>query len=145
MKANANPKSALILTRLQKYFIQEKCPFYYIGDFVILDENCLEVHEPKHQRNSLDHFPNNLGFKGQLEVNSEVLLPQLISKIIICDITHLNFSAIRISYNSFIFLTASERLQELDLDEITVTSKNGEIVPYEDLLDHVPFLRHLKL
>uniref|UniRef100_A0AC35FNU0 Uncharacterized protein n=1 Tax=Panagrolaimus sp. PS1159 TaxID=55785 RepID=A0AC35FNU0_9BILA len=51
----------------------------------------------------------------------------------------------KISYDDFKFLTSSGRLEILYLCKTIVTSKTGEIIPYESLLDHTPELKRLSL
>uniref|UniRef100_A0A914Q5D7 Uncharacterized protein n=1 Tax=Panagrolaimus davidi TaxID=227884 RepID=A0A914Q5D7_9BILA len=49
------------------------------------------------------------------------------------------------NYLAFKFLTASGKIKELELNQTIVTLKNGNVVPYEILLQHTPNLRVLKI
>uniref|UniRef100_A0A914P0V1 Uncharacterized protein n=1 Tax=Panagrolaimus davidi TaxID=227884 RepID=A0A914P0V1_9BILA len=150
MKKNATEKQALKLMKTNKYFIREKCPFIYFDDYFVLTQNFVhQTHStPKAMYYRIEELPNNLGISGTLNVQHENLLSQFISKCIIFDLKCLNFNwlkNVKISYNDFKFLTSSGRLEKLDLGPTNVTSKNGEIIPYESLLDHTPALRRLCL
>uniref|UniRef100_A0AC35G168 Uncharacterized protein n=1 Tax=Panagrolaimus sp. PS1159 TaxID=55785 RepID=A0AC35G168_9BILA len=89
-------------------------------------------------------------FSGTLNIQHENLLSQFISKCVTCDLKCLWFTNVcwiieKISYDDFKILTSSGRLKMLDLGKTIVTSKNGEVIPYESLLDHTPALRFLYL
>uniref|UniRef100_A0A914R8F6 Uncharacterized protein n=1 Tax=Panagrolaimus davidi TaxID=227884 RepID=A0A914R8F6_9BILA len=85
---------------------------------------------------------------GTLYIREENHFSQFISKCLICDLKCLIFyfwEIQKISYDDFKVLTSSGRLEILDLGPTIVTSKNGEIIPYDSLLDHTPALRYLRL
>uniref|UniRef100_A0A914Q1I8 Uncharacterized protein n=1 Tax=Panagrolaimus davidi TaxID=227884 RepID=A0A914Q1I8_9BILA len=152
MKKNATEKQVLKLMKTNKYFIREKCPFIYFGVRVSLTQNF--VHQILSDTNVMNYrieeLPNNLGISGALYIQHENLLSQFNSKCIIFDLKCLYFinqwwKIEKISYDDFKVLTSSGRLKTLDLGPTIVTSNNGEIVPYESLLDHTPSLRYLYL
>uniref|UniRef100_A0A914PNC1 Uncharacterized protein n=1 Tax=Panagrolaimus davidi TaxID=227884 RepID=A0A914PNC1_9BILA len=148
MKKDATEKQALKLMKTNKYFIQKKCPFIYLGDNVTLTQNF--VHSPSNNCR-INELPNNLGVSGELYINRGDLLTQFISKCVICDLKELTFTNTnwymieKISYDDFKFLTSSGRLEILSLGKKIVTSNTGEIIPYESLLDHTPALQYLRL
>uniref|UniRef100_A0A914Q4M3 Uncharacterized protein n=1 Tax=Panagrolaimus davidi TaxID=227884 RepID=A0A914Q4M3_9BILA len=152
MKKNATEKQALKLMKTNKYFIREKCPFIYFGDYVVLTQNFVNqtffLSDEMNYR--IDELPNNLGICGTFFIEEGNHLSQFISKCVICDLKCLCFtiswkSIKKISYDDFKVLTSSGRLEKLDLGPTIVTSNNGEIIPYEYLLDHTPELRSLCL
>uniref|UniRef100_A0A914Q3H5 Uncharacterized protein n=1 Tax=Panagrolaimus davidi TaxID=227884 RepID=A0A914Q3H5_9BILA len=98
----------------------------------------------------IEELPNNLGICGTLFIQEKDLVSQFISKCVVCDLKDLIFindwwKTRKISYADFKFLTSSGRLEKLILGTTIVTSNNGEIIPYESLLDHTPTLRYLFL
>uniref|UniRef100_A0A914R020 Uncharacterized protein n=1 Tax=Panagrolaimus davidi TaxID=227884 RepID=A0A914R020_9BILA len=150
MKKNATEKQALKLMKTNKYFIREKCPFIYFDDYFVLTQNFVhQTHStPKAMYYRIEELPNNLGICGTLHIQHENLLSHFISKCVMFDLKCLNFNwtkNVKISYNDFKVLTSSGRLEKLDLGPTIVTSKNGEIIPYESLLNHTPALRRLCL
>uniref|UniRef100_A0A914QR31 Uncharacterized protein n=1 Tax=Panagrolaimus davidi TaxID=227884 RepID=A0A914QR31_9BILA len=153
MKKNATEKEALKLMKTNKYFIRKKCPFVYFGDSVRLTQNFVyQLLSPSNDMNyRIEELPNNLGISGELFIQHENLISQFISKCVTCDLKSLFFSNHYwyknkiISYDDFKFLTSSGRLEILNLGPTIVTSNNGEIIPYESLLDYTPALRYLSL
>uniref|UniRef100_A0A914QM03 Uncharacterized protein n=1 Tax=Panagrolaimus davidi TaxID=227884 RepID=A0A914QM03_9BILA len=153
MKKNATEKQAFKLMKANKYFIREKCPFVYFGDGVSLIQNLVlqllytPSNAPNVTKYKIEELPNNLGICGTLNIRHENIFSQFISKCVIFDLKCLIFmnSNEKISYDDFKVLTSSGRLETLDLGETIVTSNNGEIIPYESLLDHTPALRYLYL
>uniref|UniRef100_A0A914PUP5 Uncharacterized protein n=1 Tax=Panagrolaimus davidi TaxID=227884 RepID=A0A914PUP5_9BILA len=131
-----------------KYFIPKKSPFTYFGneyfyEWASLDENGLSFYP--YIEYKFNELPSNLGISRKLSVWDGIALPKLISKIIVCDIKSLCLRTPRISYTAFKFLTASGKIKELELNQTIVTLKNGNVVPYEILLQHTPNLRVLKI
>uniref|UniRef100_A0A914PV17 Uncharacterized protein n=1 Tax=Panagrolaimus davidi TaxID=227884 RepID=A0A914PV17_9BILA len=153
MKKNVTEKQALKLMKTNKYFIREKCPFIYFGDYVLLTQNYVhQAFSPPNVMNyTIKELPHNLGISGRLNIRKENLLSQFISKCVTCDLKWLIFinnnwwKIEKISYDDFKVLTSTGRLEKLDLGKTTVTSNNGEIIPYESLLDHTPALHYLCL
>uniref|UniRef100_A0A914PV50 Uncharacterized protein n=1 Tax=Panagrolaimus davidi TaxID=227884 RepID=A0A914PV50_9BILA len=149
MKNNATEKQALKLMKTNKYFIREKCPFIRFGVRVFLTQEYvlqyLSIRDVMNYR--IEKLPNNLGICGTLHIGNESLLSQFISKCVTCDLKDLVFinKIEKISYDDFKFLTSTGRLETLCLGQTIVTSNNGEIIPYESLLDHTPELRSLCL
>uniref|UniRef100_A0A914PBK1 Uncharacterized protein n=1 Tax=Panagrolaimus davidi TaxID=227884 RepID=A0A914PBK1_9BILA len=153
MKKNATEKQALKLMKRNKYFIREECPYIYFGDYVLLAQHY--VHQAYSPPNvtyyTIKELPNNLGINKTLCILHENLLSQFISKCVTCDLKCLDFvnnnwgKIEKISYDNFKALASSGRLEILDLGPTIVTSNNGEIIPYESLLDHTPELRCLCL
>uniref|UniRef100_A0A914QW89 Homing endonuclease LAGLIDADG domain-containing protein n=1 Tax=Panagrolaimus davidi TaxID=227884 RepID=A0A914QW89_9BILA len=150
MKKNANPKRALKLMKLNKFFLQEKCPFIHFagitdsfGDSVIAG-----FWTSKQKRYPIDKLPNNIGIGDALILRllfKAEYLSHFISKIIICDIKQLKCFNLRILYDEFKFLTSSGRVENVELKDTFVTSKKGEIISYENLLGLLPSLMYLKL
>uniref|UniRef100_A0A914QIK7 Uncharacterized protein n=1 Tax=Panagrolaimus davidi TaxID=227884 RepID=A0A914QIK7_9BILA len=155
MKKNATPKQALKLMKCNKYFIQAKCPFNYLGDVGVLHKNCIELYKKIKVTKKIsigwkeiplfemDQLPDNLGLCGTLRVYNEVLLPEFISKIVISNLKCLYLYEQKILFDDFKFLTVE--LEELGLNLTAIVSNNGEIIPYQNLLDHLPSLRCLNL
>uniref|UniRef100_A0A914QHF3 Uncharacterized protein n=1 Tax=Panagrolaimus davidi TaxID=227884 RepID=A0A914QHF3_9BILA len=144
IKKNGTPKQTLKSMNVIKYLIPKICPFTYFGKGyydVSLDENSLSAYA----RIVFNELPNNLGISGKLSVHDGNALPKLISKIIVCDIKYLCLRTPRISYIAFKFLTSSGKLKELELKKTIVTLENGDIVPYETLLENTPKLRVLNI
>uniref|UniRef100_A0A914PKN7 Uncharacterized protein n=1 Tax=Panagrolaimus davidi TaxID=227884 RepID=A0A914PKN7_9BILA len=140
MKKNANPKQAIKLSKLNKYFIQEKCPFIYIEDHAYIDSDSITFWNQEYKKYKINEIPNNLGIGISCFVRYDNLLPQLISKILVCNLKRLHISPdAKVSFNDFKFLTSSKSFFELDLHG-KVVDKDG-IVPYETLLENVPSLR----
>uniref|UniRef100_A0A914QMT6 Uncharacterized protein n=1 Tax=Panagrolaimus davidi TaxID=227884 RepID=A0A914QMT6_9BILA len=141
MKKNANPKQAIKLSKLNKYFIQEKCPFIYIGDYASVAFDGVSFWNQGNKDYKINEIPNNLGIGIEFHVHYENLLPQLISKVVICNLKYLNISrSAKLSFDDFKFLTSSKSFSQLNLHG-KVVDKDG-IVPYEILLENVPSLRH---
>uniref|UniRef100_A0A914PAM8 Uncharacterized protein n=1 Tax=Panagrolaimus davidi TaxID=227884 RepID=A0A914PAM8_9BILA len=97
-----------------------------------------------------EELPNNLGISGTLYIREKNLLSQFISKCVLCDLKCVFFTNDywineKISYDDFTALTSSGRLEKLGLGNTIATLNNGEIVPYESLLEHTPALRCLCL
>uniref|UniRef100_A0A914NXN5 Uncharacterized protein n=1 Tax=Panagrolaimus davidi TaxID=227884 RepID=A0A914NXN5_9BILA len=153
MKKNSTEKQTLKLMKTSKYFIREKCPFIYFGNDVLLTQNYVhQAFSPPNVMNyTIKELPHNLGISGTLTIQKENLLSQFISKCVIFDLKDLTFvnnywwKTGKISYDDFKVLTSSGRLEKLILCKTIVTSNNGEIIPYESLLDHTPALRYLCL
>uniref|UniRef100_A0A914QT56 Uncharacterized protein n=1 Tax=Panagrolaimus davidi TaxID=227884 RepID=A0A914QT56_9BILA len=87
---------------------------------------------------------------GTLNIQHENILSPFVSKCVIFDLKCLIFGnkwwgIEKISYDDFKALTSFGRLEKLDLGSTIVTSDNGEIIPYDSLLDHTPALRFLRL
>uniref|UniRef100_A0A914PWA7 Uncharacterized protein n=1 Tax=Panagrolaimus davidi TaxID=227884 RepID=A0A914PWA7_9BILA len=145
MKKNANPKQAIKLSKFKKYFIQEKCPFIYLGDYIHIYKDIVEFYNQEQKNYKINEIPNNLGIGIQtFHVYFDNLLPQLISKILICDLKRLQISScVKLSFDDFKFLTSSKSFLELYLYG-KVVDKDGT-VPYETLLDNVPSLRHFSM
>uniref|UniRef100_A0A914PMZ2 Uncharacterized protein n=1 Tax=Panagrolaimus davidi TaxID=227884 RepID=A0A914PMZ2_9BILA len=146
MKANANPnpKSSVKLMKLNKFFLQEKCPFTFLGQRVTLFQDCLKGRRYKEYK--LDELPNNLGFSDGICVEDGSLLPQLMSKTVACELETLTLKAQQISFDGFKFLISSGKIKRLELHNSCVINENDEIIPYEDLLDLIiPSLRTLEL
>uniref|UniRef100_A0A914QW14 Uncharacterized protein n=1 Tax=Panagrolaimus davidi TaxID=227884 RepID=A0A914QW14_9BILA len=141
MKKNANPKQAIKLSKLNKYFIQEKCPFIYFGDNIHAHNNSVSFcNNLEHKNYKINEIPNNLGIGIRFIVHYENLLPQLISKILICDLKRLYINQdAKLFFEDFKFLTSSKSFFELSLHGKVVDK--DEIVPYEILLENVPSLR----
>uniref|UniRef100_A0A914PF41 DUF38 domain-containing protein n=1 Tax=Panagrolaimus davidi TaxID=227884 RepID=A0A914PF41_9BILA len=93
----------------------------------------------------IEKLPNNFGISGILTIEHEILLPQLIPKIIVCDLNALILKSRKIFFDHFKFLTSSENLKELELHSTIVCYRNREIVPYEIILDSIPSLRSLQM
>uniref|UniRef100_A0A914PWR5 DUF38 domain-containing protein n=1 Tax=Panagrolaimus davidi TaxID=227884 RepID=A0A914PWR5_9BILA len=141
MKANAKPKQAVKLMKRSKYFLQGKCQYTFLGQFLTLHPDCLENYEEY----KLDELPNNLGFSDEICVEDGSLLPQLMSKTVACELEHLIIKAQQISFEGFKFLISSGKVKRLKLYNSSVINENDEIVPYEDLFDLIPSLRNLEL
>uniref|UniRef100_A0A914Q4A2 Uncharacterized protein n=1 Tax=Panagrolaimus davidi TaxID=227884 RepID=A0A914Q4A2_9BILA len=141
IKKNAYPKPAIKLSKLNKYFIQEKCPFIYIRENVHIYKDNVTFWNPGPKEYKIKEIPNNLGIGKTFRVYFENLVPQLISKIVICDLKYLYISpSAKLSFDDFRFLTSSKSFSELSVYG-KVVDKDG-IIPYETLLDNVPSLRH---
>uniref|UniRef100_A0AC35GMT6 Uncharacterized protein n=1 Tax=Panagrolaimus sp. PS1159 TaxID=55785 RepID=A0AC35GMT6_9BILA len=152
MKKNATEKQALKLMKINKYFIREKCPYIYFGDLLLTKNFVYQSFSSQNVINyRIEELPNNLGINGTLYIGHENLLSQFISKSVIFDLKCLNFinnnwwKTGKISYNDFKVLTLSGHLKKLSLVKTIVNSNNGEIIPYESLLDHTPTLRYFSL
>uniref|UniRef100_A0A914QN89 Uncharacterized protein n=1 Tax=Panagrolaimus davidi TaxID=227884 RepID=A0A914QN89_9BILA len=144
MKKNANPKLVIKLSKLNKYFIHEKCPFIYLGDNVDISNDSVSVWNQGRKNYKINEIPNNLGIGRIFHVYYENLLPQLISKVVICDLKYLYiYTDAKLSFNDFKFLTSSESFFKLGLYG-KVVDEDG-IVPYETLLENAPFLRHFSI
>uniref|UniRef100_A0A914QDU6 Uncharacterized protein n=1 Tax=Panagrolaimus davidi TaxID=227884 RepID=A0A914QDU6_9BILA len=92
-----------------------------------------------------EKLPKNFGISGILTINHEILLSQLIPKIVVCDLNALILKSRKIFFDHFKFLTSSENLKELELHSTIVCYRNREIVPYEIILDPIPSLRSLQM
>uniref|UniRef100_A0A914QTT3 Uncharacterized protein n=1 Tax=Panagrolaimus davidi TaxID=227884 RepID=A0A914QTT3_9BILA len=148
MKKNAILKQTVKLMKLNKFFLQEKFELFYLGDKTSvyqLNNNSVRISVNGENHYSIDELPNILGVSRYLLIYTDNVLPRLISKIIICDLKYLLLTLLRISFNDFKFLTSSVNFKKLLLNRAIVFSKNDEIVPYECLLDHVPYLQELRL
>uniref|UniRef100_A0AC35GCT7 Uncharacterized protein n=1 Tax=Panagrolaimus sp. PS1159 TaxID=55785 RepID=A0AC35GCT7_9BILA len=142
--------------KANKYFIRENCPFIYFGDNVSLTQNFVEQ-ALKHSAHAgalclmnygIEELPNNLGINGTLYIRKENFLSHFISKCVTCDLKSLIFGWCineKVTYDDFKFLTSSGLLEKLCLGKTIITSNNGEIIPYETLLEHTPALRFLYL
>uniref|UniRef100_A0A914Q1Q3 Uncharacterized protein n=1 Tax=Panagrolaimus davidi TaxID=227884 RepID=A0A914Q1Q3_9BILA len=127
--------------KLNKFFLQEKCPFTFLGQNVTLFQDGLKGQSYK--KFQMDELPNNLGFSGEICVEDGSLLPQLMSKTVACQHEKLILKAQQISFEGFKFLISSGKVKRLELHSSSVINENDEIVPYEDLLDLIPSLRNL--
>uniref|UniRef100_A0A914R3K3 Uncharacterized protein n=1 Tax=Panagrolaimus davidi TaxID=227884 RepID=A0A914R3K3_9BILA len=141
IKKNAKPKQAMKLSKLNKYFIQE---FIYLGDQVHIYDDNVTFLNPGRKKYKIKEIPNNLGIGKTFRVYFDNLLPQLISKIVFCDLSFLHISSsVKVSFEDFKFLTSSESFFELHLHGKVVDK--DEIIPYEILLENVPSLRHFSI
>uniref|UniRef100_A0AC35FPH2 Uncharacterized protein n=1 Tax=Panagrolaimus sp. PS1159 TaxID=55785 RepID=A0AC35FPH2_9BILA len=93
----------------------------------------------------MGEFPNKFSISGILTINHEILLPQLIPKIVVCDLNALILKSQKIFFDHFKFFTSSENLKELELHSTIVCYRNHQPVPYENILDSIPSLRSLQL
>uniref|UniRef100_A0A914PHX9 DUF38 domain-containing protein n=1 Tax=Panagrolaimus davidi TaxID=227884 RepID=A0A914PHX9_9BILA len=145
MKSNATPKQSFKLMKLHKFFIQEKCTFIYIGGHAHVSFDDVSFWNQENNKYKINEIPSNLGIEIEtFHVHYENLLPQLISKILICDLKHLLISPpAKVSFDDFKFLTSSKSFSELSLYG-KIVDKDG-IVPYEILLENVPSLRHFSI
>uniref|UniRef100_A0A914Q9P8 Uncharacterized protein n=1 Tax=Panagrolaimus davidi TaxID=227884 RepID=A0A914Q9P8_9BILA len=147
MKANANPKQALKLMKLNKYFIQENCPFIYIGNNTFVSENG-GIRTSNYTNEMIYKLPNNLGINGILRVHEDSTdidthIRLLFDKIIFFDLKCLILHVKKFKYDHFKTLISFGKLKELVLHDTIFISKNDEIIPYETLLDDLPSLRTL--
>uniref|UniRef100_A0A914QLN4 Uncharacterized protein n=1 Tax=Panagrolaimus davidi TaxID=227884 RepID=A0A914QLN4_9BILA len=143
MKANSSPLKSIILMKLNKFFIKEQCPFNYIGDDVVVYAAGIGFsNNEKYYK--IDELPNDLGISGSLIVVNETVVAELIQKIIIYDLKSLSFHTEKVSFKAFELLL-SLKPTELYLGKTIVASNNDEIIPYEELFDHMPSVRHLSL
>uniref|UniRef100_A0A914PIL8 Uncharacterized protein n=1 Tax=Panagrolaimus davidi TaxID=227884 RepID=A0A914PIL8_9BILA len=149
MKKKASPKKALKLMKLNKFFLQEKCPFIHFGGLTIFRDSVIpEFLASKQKTYPINNLPNNIGIGDALILRllfKAEYLSHFISKIIICDIKQLICYKLRILYDEFKFLTSSGKVKKVELEETFVTSKKDEIISYAELLGLVPSLTHLKL
>uniref|UniRef100_A0AC35FZS6 Uncharacterized protein n=1 Tax=Panagrolaimus sp. PS1159 TaxID=55785 RepID=A0AC35FZS6_9BILA len=140
---NANPKQATKLMKVNKYFIQEKRHFVNYGNRAFLYQYLVHFNNSKYYK--IHELPNNLGISGTLTIGHEIHLSQLIPKIAICDLKRLILNSQKVFFEDFKFLTSSENLKELELHSSIIYYKNGEIVPYEIILDSIPSLFSLQM
>uniref|UniRef100_A0A914PNY3 Uncharacterized protein n=1 Tax=Panagrolaimus davidi TaxID=227884 RepID=A0A914PNY3_9BILA len=141
---NANPRQATKLMKVNKYFIQEKRPFVNYGNRVFLYQYLVRFNNSKTYY-KIHELPNNLGISGTLTIGHEIHLSQLIPKIAICDLKRLILNSQKVFFEDFKCLTSSDNFKELELHSTIIYYKNGEIVPYEIILDSIPSLYSLQM
>uniref|UniRef100_A0A914QG88 Uncharacterized protein n=1 Tax=Panagrolaimus davidi TaxID=227884 RepID=A0A914QG88_9BILA len=93
----------------------------------------------------IEELPKNSGISGILTINQEILLPQLIQNIVVCDLNALILKSQKMFFYQFKFLTSSGSFKELEFHSTIVCYSNREIVPYEIILDSIPSLCSLQL
>uniref|UniRef100_A0A914PSB4 FBD domain-containing protein n=1 Tax=Panagrolaimus davidi TaxID=227884 RepID=A0A914PSB4_9BILA len=156
IRNNAIPEQTLKLMKVCKYFLYKKFPLNYVANidgFSNFGQPTLEYYQKvgnnfvKFEVVSLNDIPNNLCIGGEMELRNHLnFVISLIPKIFACELKCLIFYYLtNIEYAHFKLLTLFGKVEKLALIESTIIYNNGEIVPYENLLDHVPVLQRLKL
>uniref|UniRef100_A0A914P881 Uncharacterized protein n=1 Tax=Panagrolaimus davidi TaxID=227884 RepID=A0A914P881_9BILA len=138
MKENANPKQAVELMRVNKYFLQREFRFKDYGKLTVVD-NMFHVYT---------WDDRNVAITGELRIKDSYgyyFFYRLVCNTVLCDLRCLVLNIRYMDYEDFKFLTSSGNLKDLSMKGLSKIRNNGKIVPSEIILDHTPLLRKLTI
>uniref|UniRef100_A0A914PCF0 Uncharacterized protein n=1 Tax=Panagrolaimus davidi TaxID=227884 RepID=A0A914PCF0_9BILA len=156
MKQNVlfSPRLAVKLMKLNKYFLHSQFPYICIKCILSPLEHSADEWYIKNLDDSwmnglnFNDIPDNIWLTESLSFDKPNLIPQLLPKVVVFDITELALfgnSFITCSINHFKLITSGRKLERLYLRQILFIDDNGENMPYDVMLEYVPDLVFLNL
>uniref|UniRef100_A0AC35GQK6 DUF38 domain-containing protein n=1 Tax=Panagrolaimus sp. PS1159 TaxID=55785 RepID=A0AC35GQK6_9BILA len=156
MKQNvlSSPRLAVKLMKLNKYFLHSQFPYICIKCILTPFELGADEWYVKNLDDSwvnginLNDIPDNIWLTESLTFDKPNLVPQLLPKVVVFDITELvlmSNSFVTCLINHFKLITSGRKLERLYLRQILFIDDNGENMPYDVMLEYVPDLAFLNL
>uniref|UniRef100_A0AC34F4L0 Uncharacterized protein n=1 Tax=Panagrolaimus sp. ES5 TaxID=591445 RepID=A0AC34F4L0_9BILA len=142
MKNNAEPKKALKLMKVCKYF-QHKNGFPYLVVKNVTSCGNIWIYQTldgqKHDFQRIEDIPKKFWITEELElVIGQNVASILLLKTVVCNIRKLKLDNQIITLNEFKLLTDGGNVEICDMMLSTITDNNGEIVPLEDICECLP-------
>lgn len=145
MKSNANPKMALKLMQICKFFQHHQFP-YFVVKVLETETNgstYISYTGTTFQKIYFDTLTKKLWITEGLWLWGNNPISSLLSKIAVYDFNHLSLCNQIISFKEFKFLNAGGKVIELYLSNIIVKDENDEKIPLEDIIEVIPNINEL--
>uniref|UniRef100_A0A914QM28 Uncharacterized protein n=1 Tax=Panagrolaimus davidi TaxID=227884 RepID=A0A914QM28_9BILA len=147
MKLNANPKMALKLMKVCKYF-QHSNGFPFLVVKCILQNGSTWILETLDKKEilaeSLETISDKLWVVGRVTIYpGQKAVANLLLKTVVINIEELMLYAQNITMDEFKALTDGGTIERCYFKQSTITFENDEIVPLEDILECLPNARFI--